>query len=97
MKILRHKSSNKVRVLMRRERIQKIACNHYITADMKLNSMANSDGKAWIWYAVDFADDERKEELFAIRLELLAVGRLYALSASAGQCVILCIGLRPQR
>ena len=66
MKILKHKSTGKVRLLMRREKVQKVACNHYITSDLKLNAMDKTDGKAWIWYAVDFAD-EKKEEPFAIR------------------------------
>ena len=39
-----------------------------IKPDMNLTTMDSSAGKAWIWYALDFAEGgEGTEEMFAIR------------------------------
>ena len=68
IKILRHKTSGKVRLLMRREQVLKICANHYITADMVLKPNAGSD-KSWVWYAIDYADELPKPEQLAIRFK----------------------------
>lgn len=68
VKILRHTTSGKLRLLLRREKIHKLACNHMISADMNLRPMDSASGKAWIWYAVDFAEgNDGTEQMFAIR------------------------------
>nr|XP_046222650.1 E3 SUMO-protein ligase RanBP2-like [Oncorhynchus gorbuscha] len=66
VKILKHNTSGKVRLLMRREQVLKICANHYITPDMILKSNAGSD-KSWVWNAVDYADEEPRPEQLAIR------------------------------
>uniref|UniRef100_A0A4W5RYE3 E3 SUMO-protein ligase RanBP2 n=1 Tax=Hucho hucho TaxID=62062 RepID=A0A4W5RYE3_9TELE len=66
VKILKHNSSGKVRLLMRREQVLKICANHYITPDMLLKPNAGSD-KSWVWNAVDYADEEPRPEQLAIR------------------------------
>ncbi|KAJ8415155.1 hypothetical protein AAFF_G00008530 [Aldrovandia affinis] len=68
IKILRHRTSDKVRLLMRREQVLKICANHYITADMVLKPNAGSD-KSWVWYAIDYADEMPKPEQLAIRFK----------------------------
>ncbi|XP_056320612.1 E3 SUMO-protein ligase RanBP2 isoform X5 [Danio aesculapii] len=68
IKILKHKTSGKVRLLMRREQVLKICANHYITADMALKPNAGSD-KSWVWYAMDYADEMPKTEQLAIRFK----------------------------
>ncbi|KAA0716189.1 E3 SUMO-protein ligase [Triplophysa tibetana] len=68
IKILKHKSSGKVRLLMRREQVLKICANHYITADMVLKPNAGSD-KSWVWYAMDYADEMPRTEQLAIRFK----------------------------
>ncbi|XP_060785158.1 E3 SUMO-protein ligase RanBP2-like isoform X2 [Neoarius graeffei] len=68
IKILKHKTSGKYRLLMRREQVLKICANHYITADMVLKPNAGSD-KSWVWYAVDYADEMQKTEQLAIRFK----------------------------
>lgn len=68
IKILRHRTSGKVRLLMRREQVLKICANHYITADMVLKPNAVSD-KSWVWYAIDYADEMPKHEQLAIRFK----------------------------
>uniref|UniRef100_A0A4W5L626 E3 SUMO-protein ligase RanBP2 n=1 Tax=Hucho hucho TaxID=62062 RepID=A0A4W5L626_9TELE len=66
VKILKHNTSGKVRLLMRREQVLKICANHYITPDMLLKPIAGSD-KSWVWNAIDYADEEPRPEQLAIR------------------------------
>ncbi|XP_064832631.1 E3 SUMO-protein ligase RanBP2-like isoform X6 [Oncorhynchus masou masou] len=66
VKILKHNTSGKVRLLMRREKVLKVCANHYIMPDMLLKPNAGSD-KSWVWNAVDFADEEPRPEQLAIR------------------------------
>ena len=69
IKILRNSSSNKCRILMRRDQILKVCCNHYITTDMNLKPKAGST-KSWIWYTPsDFADEVPKPEKLAVRFK----------------------------
>lgn len=66
VKILEHKSSKKVRLLMRQNRTLKICANHMVTASTPLQEHAGSD-KSWVWHARDYSDGELKEELFCMR------------------------------
>ncbi|KAM4867223.1 ranBP2-like and GRIP domain-containing protein 4 isoform 2-T2 [Thomomys bottae] len=68
VKILRHKTSGKIRLLMRREQVLKICANHYISPDMKLTPNAGSD-KSFVWHALDYADELPKPEQLAIRFK----------------------------
>jgi len=69
VKFLKHKETQKVRLLMRREKTLKICANHYISPAMKLEENVSSE-KSWIWTAfADFADEEPKKETFAIRFQ----------------------------
>uniref|UniRef100_A0A5F9CEP0 RanBD1 domain-containing protein n=1 Tax=Oryctolagus cuniculus TaxID=9986 RepID=A0A5F9CEP0_RABIT len=68
VKILRHKTSGKIRLLMRREQVLKICANHYISPDMKLTPNAGSD-KSFVWHALDYADESPKPEQLAIRFK----------------------------
>ncbi|PSN43549.1 hypothetical protein C0J52_03693 [Blattella germanica] len=68
MKILQNSKSGKVRLLMRREQVLKVCCNHYLSKDTKFTMLATSD-RAWTWYAQDFAEGEMKPELFAIKFK----------------------------
>ncbi len=68
IKILKHKTSGKVRLLMRREQVLKICANHYITTDMALKPNAGSD-RSWVWYAMDWAGEIPKAEQLAIRFK----------------------------
>jgi len=67
VKFLKHKSTNKIRVLMRREKTLKVCANHYISPAYRLQENVGSD-RSWVWTCpADFADGEPKEEVFAIR------------------------------
>lgn len=70
VKILKHMTKGKVRLLMRREQVLKICANHYITADMLIKSNSGSD-KSWVWNAIDYADEEPKPEQLAIRFKTM--------------------------
>ncbi|XP_052802413.1 ran-specific GTPase-activating protein-like isoform X2 [Mya arenaria] len=67
VKLLRHKSSNLVRVLMRRDKTHKLCANHYVQPEMTLKPNCGSE-KAWVWTTnSDFSDGEPRPELLAIR------------------------------
>lgn len=67
VKLLKHKNSNLVRVLMRRDKTHKICANHYVQPEMELKPNCGSE-KAWVWTTqADFSDGEAKAELLAIR------------------------------
>ncbi|NIG58658.1 E3 SUMO-protein ligase RanBP2 isoform X2 [Pontoporia blainvillei] len=68
VKILRHKTSGKIRLLMRREQVLKICANHYISPDMALAPNAGSD-RSFVWHALDYADESPKPEQLAIRFK----------------------------
>ena len=54
--------------MLRREQVHKIACNHYLTKDMKLTPMSNSDN-AVVWFAMDYAEEDAAEEQFAAKFK----------------------------
>ncbi|XP_015592959.1 ran-specific GTPase-activating protein [Cephus cinctus] len=67
VKLLRHKIKNTVRVVMRRDKTLKICANHFITPWMELKPNCGSD-RAWVWSVLaDYADEQLKQELLAIR------------------------------
>ncbi|XP_012539921.1 ran-specific GTPase-activating protein [Monomorium pharaonis] len=67
VKLLRHKTKNTVRVVMRRDKTLKICANHFITPWMELKPNCGSD-RAWVWSVLaDYADEQLKPELLAIR------------------------------
>ncbi|XP_029652638.1 E3 SUMO-protein ligase RanBP2 isoform X1 [Octopus sinensis] len=56
IKILENTQTQKLRLVMRREQVLKVCCNHYITADVDLKPKVNSKGCAWVWCAFDSSD-----------------------------------------
>ncbi|XP_039529765.1 E3 SUMO-protein ligase RanBP2-like isoform X4 [Pimephales promelas] len=88
LKILKHRTSGKVRLLMRREQVLKICANHYITADMVLKPNAGSD-KSWVWYAMDYADEMAKTEQLAVRFKTADEATLFKFKFEEAQKFIL--------
>ncbi|KAE8299479.1 E3 SUMO-protein ligase RanBP2 [Larimichthys crocea] len=88
VKILRHSTKGKVRLLMRREQVLKICANHYITADMLLKPNAGSD-KSWVWNAIDYADEEPKPEQLAIRFKTVDEASLFKAKFEEAQKIVL--------
>ncbi len=69
MKIMKHRESGKVRLIMRRDQTLKLCCNHYITPDMSLVQFTGA-GNAWAWSTPsDLSDNEPKPEKLAIRFK----------------------------
>ncbi|KAJ2717334.1 Ran GTPase binding protein Sbp1 [Coemansia spiralis] len=67
VKLLKHKESAKIRLLMRRDKTLKVCANHYITEDMVLSPNVGSD-RSWVWnVAADLVDDEIERQMLAIR------------------------------
>ena len=67
LKLLCRESSDKYRLIMRRDQVHKLCANHVIGKKMELQSMGNSD-KAFIWNTLaDFSEDEAKPETFAVK------------------------------
>lgn len=68
MKILKDPSNGRVRLLMRREQVLKVCCNHLLTKAMKFEVLQTCD-KAWSWIAEDYSEGEMKGELLALRFK----------------------------
>ena len=69
LKIMKHRISGKVQLIMRREQIFKLCCNHALTADMTLKKMATSE-RAWIWFtSADYSEEVVKQEKLAARFK----------------------------
>ncbi|XP_074658273.1 E3 SUMO-protein ligase RanBP2-like [Tubulanus polymorphus] len=69
MKVLKHNTEERYRMVMRREQIFKLCCNQMITKDLALQPMPSSES-AWCWYAIDYSDnDDRTCQQFALRFK----------------------------
>lgn len=76
MKLLQHKKTGKVRVLMRREQIHKICANHIILPEMEIKQMMN-ETKAYFWVANDFAEETVIFEKFCIRFKTAEIAKQF--------------------
>lgn len=81
--IIKLLKDNTVRVLMRREQVHKVCCNHQVLKNMEFKVMA-SNPKALTWCAKDFSEGVIKSETFAARFktEELAKGFLKAVTTA---------------
>ncbi|CAG8713407.1 44965_t:CDS:2, partial [Gigaspora margarita] len=67
VRFLKHKVTDKIRLVMRRDKTLKVCANHYITPEMQLSPNVGSD-RSWVWnVAADISDGEPKAETLAIR------------------------------
>lgn len=68
VRMLQHRESKKVRLVMRRDKTFKVCANHYITPEMALSPNVGSD-RSWVYnVAADVSDGEATAETLAIRL-----------------------------
>lgn len=74
LKLLKDRETGKIRLLMRRERVLKLCCNHYLTSNTKFLEM---DNRSYIWSATDFSDEKSVDEKFAIRFKSADVARSF--------------------
>lgn len=69
IKILKHKTRPCCfRVLMRRDQVHKVACNHSITEFTKLSALSTSSNSL-TWKALDFSEGKTSPEAFAVRFK----------------------------
>ena len=67
IKILQDKNdASKIRIVMWREKILKLACNHWLKKGMKIDYCQQSK-KMVTWTALDFAEEEQKTEIFTCK------------------------------
>jgi len=74
IKFLKHKDSNRIRVLMRQEKTMKVIVNHFLDPRIVLVPNVGND-RSWVWVAFDFADGELIETTFAIRFAAAEVAQ----------------------
>jgi len=67
VRLLCHKETKKVRLVMRRDKTLKVCANHIISSDMKLQPNIGSD-RSWVWkVAADYSEEPPTPETLAIR------------------------------
>ena len=76
IQILQLPLTKKSRIVMRREQILKVCCNHYITEDMTLTSKDND--RCWTWQSLaDFSEESPKQEMFVVRFKKASVAEKF--------------------
>ncbi|XP_065887549.1 ranBP2-like and GRIP domain-containing protein 3 [Dysidea avara] len=69
IKILKNKTSGKGRVLMQREQVLKLCCNHYIVPGMVLRPGSYAD-RSWVWFtSADLSEDTPQEETLCVKFK----------------------------
>jgi len=67
VRLLGHKETKKVRLVMRRDKTFKVCANHVISSDMRLQPNIGSD-RSWVWkVAADYSEAPPTAETLAIR------------------------------
>ncbi|CAL1700559.1 unnamed protein product [Somion occarium] len=67
VRLLQHKETKKVRLVMRRDKTLKVCANHAITPDIKLQPNVGSD-RSWVYkVAADYSEEPPTSETLAIR------------------------------
>lgn len=66
LKLLKHRETGKVRLVMRQSKTLKICANHLVVPSITMQEHAGND-KSCVWHAMDFSDGELKDEMFCIR------------------------------
>lgn len=67
LKLLKNKENSSMRIVMRRDKTLKICANHFLTPKMELTKNVSCD-RAFVYTVfADFADEELKSELFAVK------------------------------
>ncbi|KAK7470924.1 single stranded nucleic acid binding protein [Stygiomarasmius scandens] len=67
VRLLAHRETKKVRLVMRRDKTLKVCANHAITSDMRLQPNIGSD-RSWVWkVAADYSESPPTSETLAIR------------------------------
>ena len=78
IKMMRHKHSGRIRIVMRRQQVHKVCCNHYLTPDLVLEPMSTSE-RAFCWKAIDFSDPKGRLDQFAARFKVSILNTMFHL------------------
>ena len=71
MKIIRYSETGQTRLIMRRDQILKLCCNHYLTSEMKIETHMNNP-KAYKWFTkADYSEEVDQPDQFVIRFKLV--------------------------
>lgn len=93
LRLLKHKSSGKVRLVMRRDKTLKVCANHAITADMKLAPNVGSD-RSWVWnVAADVSDGAPSAETLAVRFGTSENAQLFKNAFESAQSSNAALGI----
>lgn len=74
VKILRHKHTKNLRVVMRREKVLKICLNHALSGDIIYKP---KDEKSWLFVVHDFSEGESVLERFALRFKNAEIAQAF--------------------
>jgi len=67
-KLLKNKSSGKIRILLRQDKTLKCCMNHIVHPDVALRPNAGSE-KSWTWRCTDFSGESPEAQTFALRFK----------------------------
>ncbi|KAF8165023.1 RanBP1 domain-containing protein [Crassisporium funariophilum] len=85
VRLLAHKETKKVRLVMRRDKTLKVCANHVISADMRLQPNIGSD-RSWVWkVAADYSEQPPTSETLAIRFANSENAALFKTAFEDGQ------------
>lgn len=74
LKILRHKETKNLRVVMRREKVLKICLNHVLNSSVVYKP---KDEKTWLFAVHDFSEGESVLERFALRFKNADIAQVF--------------------
>jgi len=95
VRLLSHKETKKVRLVMRRDKTLKVCANHVITSDMRLQPNVGSD-RSWVWkVAADYSELPATPETLAIRFANPENAALFKTAFEQGQKTNLSLSGKP--
>jgi len=92
VRLLSHRETKKVRLVMRRDKTLKVCANHVISADMRLQPNIGSD-RSWVWkVAADYSEQPPTSETLAIRFANSDNAALFKTAFEDGQKTNVSLG-----
>ena len=88
-KLLKDKTTGRIRFLMRREMVMKVCANHVVQPDMVLTPAVGSD-RAWTWFTpADYTDEEPRPEKLCLKFKNAELANEFKLAFE--ECVTLVV------
>jgi Ran-binding protein 1 len=84
VKLLKHRETNRIRVLMRQEKTLKLIINHFLDPRIVLTANVGNE-KSWVWVAFDFSEGKLEETTFALRFSTPEIAQEFKAAFQAGQ------------